>query len=150
MATRESQGKTSSTRVCIYVSNHTVAPRTRQAIYFALNQNPLRMLYIPRAFCLSSTPSLPTLFIGNTAPTPLHISLRSDHRRSLGSQPLNNNPKYPPPNPSHTTPNIPHMADFDNASQAFLAWLRQSGAEISPRIKLADLRNKDAGRGVGK
>ncbi|CAE7009231.1 hypothetical protein CFE70_001701 [Pyrenophora teres f. teres 0-1] len=40
------------------------------------------------------------------------------------------------------------MADFDSASQAFLAWLRKSGAEISPKIKLEDLRNKDAGRGV--
>jgi SET domain-containing protein 6 len=42
------------------------------------------------------------------------------------------------------------MADFDGASQTFLAWLKQSGAEISPKIKLEDLRNKDAGRGVGK
>ncbi|KAF1946996.1 SET domain-containing protein [Clathrospora elynae] len=40
------------------------------------------------------------------------------------------------------------MADFDGASQAFLAWLQQSGAEISPKIRLEDLRNKDAGRGV--
>jgi hypothetical protein len=42
------------------------------------------------------------------------------------------------------------MADFDGASQAFLAWLQQSGAEISPKIKLEDLRNAQAGRGVGK
>ncbi|KAI8940807.1 hypothetical protein NX059_002070 [Plenodomus lindquistii] len=40
------------------------------------------------------------------------------------------------------------MADFDAASQAFLAWLRHSGAEISPKIRLEDLRSKDAGRGV--
>ncbi|KNG48379.1 set domain-containing protein [Stemphylium lycopersici] len=40
------------------------------------------------------------------------------------------------------------MADFDGASQAFLAWLRQNGAEISPKIQLEDLRNRDAGRGV--
>ncbi|KAF1837820.1 RuBisCO-cytochrome methylase [Decorospora gaudefroyi] len=40
------------------------------------------------------------------------------------------------------------MADFDGASQAFLAWLRQSGAEISPKIAPQDLRDKDAGRGV--
>jgi SET domain-containing protein 6 len=42
------------------------------------------------------------------------------------------------------------MADFDGASQTFLAWLQQSGAEISPKIKLEDLRNAQAGRGVGK
>ncbi|CAN9140832.1 unnamed protein product [Alternaria alternata] len=40
------------------------------------------------------------------------------------------------------------MADFDGASQNFLTWLKQSGAEISPKINLEDLRNKDAGRGV--
>ncbi|KAH7087597.1 hypothetical protein FB567DRAFT_442801 [Paraphoma chrysanthemicola] len=40
------------------------------------------------------------------------------------------------------------MADFDGASQAFLAWLQRSGAEISPKIKLADLRHAQAGRGV--
>jgi len=42
------------------------------------------------------------------------------------------------------------MADFDGASQTFLAWLKASGAEISPKVKLQDLRNQDAGRGVGK
>jgi hypothetical protein len=42
------------------------------------------------------------------------------------------------------------MTDFDDASQAFLAWLQQSGAEISPKIKLEDLRSAQAGRGVGK
>jgi SET domain-containing protein 6 len=42
------------------------------------------------------------------------------------------------------------MAEFDSASQTFLAWLKQCGAEISPKIKLQDLRNQDAGRGVGK
>ncbi|KAH5362170.1 ribosomal lysine N-methyltransferase 4 [Parastagonospora nodorum] len=40
------------------------------------------------------------------------------------------------------------MADFDGASQAFLAWLQRSGAEISPKIQLEDLRNAQAGRGV--
>ncbi|KAF2128339.1 SET domain-containing protein [Dothidotthia symphoricarpi CBS 119687] len=40
------------------------------------------------------------------------------------------------------------MADFDDASQKFLAWLQQSGAEISPKIKLEDLRHAQAGRGV--
>ncbi|RYN17336.1 hypothetical protein AA0113_g12206 [Alternaria arborescens] len=40
------------------------------------------------------------------------------------------------------------MADFDSASQNFLTWLKQSGAEISPKINLEDLRTKDAGRGV--
>lgn len=42
------------------------------------------------------------------------------------------------------------MADFDGASQAFLAWLRQSGADISLKIRLEDLRSNNAGRGVGK
>ena len=42
------------------------------------------------------------------------------------------------------------MADFEGAGQAFLAWLQQSGAEISPKIKLEDLRHAQAGRGVGK
>ncbi|KAI4606118.1 hypothetical protein J4E80_010326 [Alternaria sp. BMP 0032] len=40
------------------------------------------------------------------------------------------------------------MADFDGASQTFLAWLKASGAEINPKVKLQDLRNQDAGRGV--
>ncbi|KAF9695290.1 hypothetical protein EKO04_006907 [Ascochyta lentis] len=40
------------------------------------------------------------------------------------------------------------MADFDGASQAFLTWLQQSGAELSPKIKLEDLRHAQAGRGV--
>jgi SET domain-containing protein 6 len=42
------------------------------------------------------------------------------------------------------------MADFDGDSQSFLAWLQRCGAEISPKIKLEDLRNAQAGRGVGK
>jgi hypothetical protein len=42
------------------------------------------------------------------------------------------------------------MEDFDGAGQAFLTWLQQSGAEISPKIKLEDLRHAQAGRGVGK
>ncbi|KAH6622348.1 hypothetical protein C7974DRAFT_220442 [Boeremia exigua] len=40
------------------------------------------------------------------------------------------------------------MVDFDGAGQAFLAWLRQSGADISPKIRLEDLRHAQAGRGV--
>ncbi|KAH9872771.1 hypothetical protein J1614_005165 [Plenodomus biglobosus] len=40
------------------------------------------------------------------------------------------------------------MADFNSASQAFLTWLRQSGADISPKVQLEDLRSRDAGRGV--
>ncbi|KAH8733116.1 hypothetical protein GQ44DRAFT_601487 [Phaeosphaeriaceae sp. PMI808] len=40
------------------------------------------------------------------------------------------------------------MADFDGASQAFLTWLQRSGTEISPKIKLEDLRHAHAGRGV--
>jgi hypothetical protein len=42
------------------------------------------------------------------------------------------------------------MADFDGAGQAFMAWLQQAGAEVSPKIKLEDLRHAQAGRGVGK
>ncbi|EON66015.1 hypothetical protein W97_05258 [Coniosporium apollinis CBS 100218] len=38
--------------------------------------------------------------------------------------------------------------DFDARSDAFMAWLRQSGAEISGKIQLADLRTQHAGRGV--
>ncbi|CAO2649641.1 Nn.00g070260.m01.CDS01 [Neocucurbitaria sp. VM-36] len=40
------------------------------------------------------------------------------------------------------------MAGFEDASQAFLAWLRNHGVEISPKIELQDLRHKDAGRGI--
>ncbi|KAF2823872.1 SET domain-containing protein [Ophiobolus disseminans] len=40
------------------------------------------------------------------------------------------------------------MKDFDGASLAFLAWLQRSGAEISPKVKLEDLRDAQAGRGV--
>jgi hypothetical protein len=41
------------------------------------------------------------------------------------------------------------MASFDQASQAFIAWLSKSGAEISHKIHLEDLRHLHAGRGVG-
>ncbi|KZM27101.1 Ribosomal lysine N-methyltransferase 4 [Ascochyta rabiei] len=40
------------------------------------------------------------------------------------------------------------MADFDGIGRAFLTWLQQSGAELSPKIKLDDLRHAQAGRGV--
>ncbi|KAH7386708.1 hypothetical protein DE146DRAFT_179397 [Phaeosphaeria sp. MPI-PUGE-AT-0046c] len=40
------------------------------------------------------------------------------------------------------------MADFDGASQALLAWLQRSRAEVNPKIQIADLRNAQAGRGV--
>jgi SET domain-containing protein 6 len=42
------------------------------------------------------------------------------------------------------------MDPFDEASAAFLLWLKSSGAEISNKIELKDLRNIEAGRGVGK
>lgn len=42
------------------------------------------------------------------------------------------------------------MADFSGAGQAFLTWLKQSGAEINSKIRLEDLRHAQAGRGVGK
>ncbi|KAK5004156.1 Ribosomal lysine N-methyltransferase 4, partial [Cryomyces antarcticus] len=38
--------------------------------------------------------------------------------------------------------------DFQNKSDSFMAWLRQQGASISPKIELADLRSRGAGRGV--
>lgn len=42
------------------------------------------------------------------------------------------------------------MDTFDEDSRAFMAWLRKSGAEISSKIELKDLRSVHAGRGVGK
>ncbi|KAM3418102.1 Ribosomal lysine N-methyltransferase 4 [Cercospora zeina] len=38
--------------------------------------------------------------------------------------------------------------DFQHASDAFLNWLKNNGATISPKIQLADLRDRAAGRGV--
>ncbi|KAF9733637.1 hypothetical protein PMIN06_007849 [Paraphaeosphaeria minitans] len=40
------------------------------------------------------------------------------------------------------------MDSFNEASHVFLDWLKRSGAEISPKIELKDLRNHQAGRGV--
>jgi SET domain-containing protein 6 len=42
------------------------------------------------------------------------------------------------------------MADFNEASRNFLAWLQSANADISSKIELQDLRSKQAGRGVGK
>lgn len=44
------------------------------------------------------------------------------------------------------------MADdgFEERSNVFMAWLKSTGAEISEKIQLADLRGQNAGRGVGK
>ena len=39
--------------------------------------------------------------------------------------------------------------EFQRQSEAFLAWLRRSGANINPAIALQDLRQKAAGRGIG-
>jgi hypothetical protein len=39
--------------------------------------------------------------------------------------------------------------DFLNRSQAFLQWLQSSGASISDKIDLIDMRHRGAGRGVG-
>lgn len=39
------------------------------------------------------------------------------------------------------------MADFDQASRHFLGWLKSTGAEISDKIELRDLRAIHAGRG---
>ncbi|KAF2659072.1 SET domain-containing protein [Lophiostoma macrostomum CBS 122681] len=40
------------------------------------------------------------------------------------------------------------MADFEEASQRFQGWLSRSGADISNKIELRDLRAVNAGRGV--
>lgn len=42
------------------------------------------------------------------------------------------------------------MTEFEKASQQFLACLTKSGADISNKIELKDLRNQQAGRGVSK
>jgi SET domain-containing protein 6 len=42
------------------------------------------------------------------------------------------------------------MADeFNSISERFLSWLSCSGATTSPKIEIADLRQQNAGRGVG-
>ncbi|KAF2405066.1 SET domain-containing protein [Trichodelitschia bisporula] len=40
------------------------------------------------------------------------------------------------------------MDDFTHATEAYLSWLRASGITISPKIHLADLRSRNASRGV--
>ncbi|KAF2114915.1 hypothetical protein BDV96DRAFT_87934 [Lophiotrema nucula] len=40
------------------------------------------------------------------------------------------------------------MSSFDDTSRQFLAWLSKSGAEVSNKIELQDLRAQQAGRGV--
>jgi hypothetical protein len=39
--------------------------------------------------------------------------------------------------------------DFGTKSAAFLSWLQVSGATVSDKIELVDLRQRNAGRGVG-
>lgn len=39
--------------------------------------------------------------------------------------------------------------DFATRSAAFLSWLQASDATLSEKIELADLRQQNAGRGVG-
>lgn len=39
--------------------------------------------------------------------------------------------------------------DFVERSNAFVDWLRSSGAKLSDKIEIADLRQQHAGRGVG-
>lgn len=39
--------------------------------------------------------------------------------------------------------------DFARTSSNFMSWLQQRGISVSPKISLADLRDQDAGRGVG-
>ena len=43
------------------------------------------------------------------------------------------------------------MLRFEELSDNFVSWLKaQEGVRISPKIKLADLREQGAGRGVGE
>ena len=39
--------------------------------------------------------------------------------------------------------------DFNRKSSILVKWLRECGTIVNPKISLADLRNKNAGRGVG-
>jgi N-lysine methyltransferase SETD6 len=39
--------------------------------------------------------------------------------------------------------------EFGPNSAAFLSWLSNSGATVSSKIEIADLRERHAGRGVG-
>lgn len=39
--------------------------------------------------------------------------------------------------------------DFNEKTAAFTTWLRSSGATLSDKIELVDLRSQHAGRGVG-
>lgn len=41
------------------------------------------------------------------------------------------------------------MDEFNAISKGFLDWLSRSGANINPKIEIADLRQQNAGRGVG-
>lgn len=42
-------------------------------------------------------------------------------------------------------------SDFQKSSEEFLAWFKvQEGAYFHPNLRIADLRNQDAGRGIGK
>ena len=43
---------------------------------------------------------------------------------------------------------LPEDEDFDRKSAEFLDWLQQNNTIISPKIQIADLRHRSAGRGV--
>lgn len=39
--------------------------------------------------------------------------------------------------------------NYTNATLAFVKWLEANGTTVSDKIDLVDMRNQDAGRGVG-
>lgn len=39
--------------------------------------------------------------------------------------------------------------NYTNATVSFVSWLQANGTAVSEKINLVDIRNQDAGRGVG-
>ena len=49
-----------------------------------------------------------------------------------------------------TTAHFPDSDNFQRQADEFISWLDGSlGVRINPKIRVADLRSQDAGRGVG-
>jgi hypothetical protein len=50
-----------------------------------------------------------------------------------------------------STTHFPDTEGFQQQSDNFMSWLQaSSGVQINPKLRLADLRESGAGRGVGK
>lgn len=50
-----------------------------------------------------------------------------------------------------STSHFPDLQSFQQQSDDFISWLQGNpGVNVSPKIKLSDLRSSGAGRGVGK